>query len=84
MKPQQWEHIRGLRPNLIYVSESDGSPGSDPYGHIHGRVYSFSKPGYYRATWQFVDTSTNGPDGGPVDLPSAHYDQHLEQMTFPI
>jgi hypothetical protein len=59
--------------NLIYVSESDGSPGSDPYGHIHGRVYSFSKPGYYRATWQFVDTSTNGPRGGPVDLPSAPF-----------
>ncbi len=59
--------------NLIYVSESDGSPGSDPYGHIHGRVYSFTKPGYYKATWQFVDTSTNGPGGGPVDLPSAPF-----------
>ena len=59
--------------NLIHVSESDGSPGSDPYGHIHGRVYSFSKPGYYTATWQFVDTSTNGPGGGPVDLPSAPF-----------
>ena len=59
--------------NLIHVSESDGSPGSDPYGHIHGRVYSFSKPGYYTARWQFVDTSTNGPGGGPVDLPSAPF-----------
>ena len=59
--------------NLIYISESNGSPGSDPYGHIHGRVYSFSKPGYYTATWQFVDTSTNGLDGGPVDLPSAPF-----------
>lgn len=59
--------------NLIYVSESDGSPGSDPYGHIHGRVYSFTKPGYYRVTWQFVDTSTNGPGGGPVDLGSAPF-----------
>ncbi len=59
--------------NLIYVSESDGSPGSDPYGHIHGRIYSFTKPGYYTATWRFVDTSTNGPGGGPVDLPSAPF-----------
>jgi hypothetical protein len=59
--------------NLINVTESDGSPGSDPYGHIHGRVYSVTKPGYYRATWQFVDTSTNGPNGGPVDLPSAPF-----------
>ena len=59
--------------HLIHVSESDGSPGSDPYGHIHGRVYSFSKPGYYTATWQFVDTSTNGPSGGPVDLASTPF-----------
>jgi hypothetical protein len=59
--------------NLIYVSESDGSPGSDPYGHLHGRVYSVTKPGFYKATWEFVDTSTNGPGGGPVDLPSAPF-----------
>jgi len=57
--------------NLIHISESDGSPGSDPYGHIHGRIYSVTKPGFYIATWQFVDTSTNGANGGPVDLPSA-------------
>ncbi len=59
--------------NLIHVSESDGSPGSDPYGHIHGRIYSVTKPGLYTAIWQFVDTSTNGPGGGPVDLPSAPF-----------
>jgi hypothetical protein len=59
--------------NLIHVSESDGSPGSDPYGHIHGRIYSLTKPGLYKATWQFVDTSTNGPGGGSVDLPSAPF-----------
>jgi hypothetical protein len=59
--------------NLIHVSESDGSPGSDPYGHIHGRIYSFDKPGLYKVTWQFVDTSTNGPNRGPVDLPSAPF-----------
>ncbi|HEY3855060.1 MAG TPA: hypothetical protein VGO67_11745 [Verrucomicrobiae bacterium] len=69
--------------NLIYVSESDGSPGSDPYGHIHGRVYSVTKPGYYTATWQFVDTSTNGPDGGPVDLPSAPFTtQYQADLTI--
>jgi len=59
--------------NLIHVSESDGSPGSDPYGHLHGRIYSFDKPGLYKVTWQFVDTSTNGPNGGPVDLPSSPF-----------
>jgi hypothetical protein len=59
--------------NLIHVSEGDGSPGSDPYGHIHGRIYSFDKSGLYKVTWQFIDTSTNGPNGGPVDLPSAPF-----------
>ncbi len=56
--------------NLIHVSEGDGSPGSDPYGHIHGRIYSFTKPGLYKVTWQFVDTSTNGINGTPLNLPS--------------
>ncbi len=64
--------------NLIHVSESDGSPGSDPYGHIHGRIYSVTKPGLYIATWQFVDTSTNGPGGGPVDLPSAPFSTYYQ------
>ncbi len=64
--------------NLIHVSESDGSAGSDPYGHIHGRIYSVTKPGFYVATWQFVDTSTNGPGGGPVDLPSAPFSTYYQ------
>jgi hypothetical protein len=64
--------------NLVHVSESDGSPGSDPYGHIHGRVYSVTRPGYYRATWQFVDSSTNGAGGGPVDLPSSAFSTQFQ------
>ena len=64
--------------NLIHVSESDGSPGSDPYGHLHGRIYSVTKPGLYIATWQFVDTSTNGPGGGPVDLPSLPFSTYYQ------
>lgn len=64
--------------NLIAVTQSDGSPGSDPYGHLHGRIYSFTKPGFYVATWQFVDTSTNGPGGGPVDLPSAPFSTYYQ------
>jgi len=69
--------------NLIHISESDGSPGSDPYGHIHGRIYSVTQPGFYIATWQFVDTSTNGPNGGPVDLPSAPFSTYYQAgLTF--
>jgi hypothetical protein len=56
--------------NRIVVSENDGSPGSDPYGHIHGRIYSVTLPGLYRVGFQFVDTSTNGPGGGPIQAPS--------------
>jgi hypothetical protein len=64
--------------NLIHVSENDGSPGSDPYGHLHGRVYSVNKPGLYKATWKFVDTSTNGPGQGPVNAPSAPFSLYYQ------
>jgi hypothetical protein len=63
---------------LISVSESDGTSGSDPYGHLHGRIYSFTQPGLYKTTWQFLDTSTNGPAGGPVDLPSPPFSLLLQ------
>ena len=64
--------------NLIHVSQGDGSPASDPYGHIHGRIYSVTQPGLYIATWQLVDTSTNGPAGGPLDLPSAPFSTYYQ------
>lgn len=59
--------------NLIFLSENDGSAGADPYGHIHGRVYSVDLPGLYKVGFQFIDTSTNGPGGGPVNSPSTVY-----------
>jgi len=59
--------------NRIDVSENNGLPGSDPYGHIHGRIYSFTRPGLYKATWRFIDSSTNGPNGGPIQSPSAPF-----------
>ncbi|MBX3734800.1 MAG: hypothetical protein KF791_19660 [Verrucomicrobiae bacterium] len=55
------------------VSENDGAPGADPYGHIHGRVFSGSLPGLYRIGFRFVDTSANGPGGGPLHPPSPRY-----------
>ena len=63
---------------LIPVSESDRTAGSDPYGHLHGRIYSVTRPGLYKTTWQFVDTSANGPAGGPVDSPSAPFSLFLQ------
>ncbi len=60
--------------NLIQVTQTPPSPTSDPYGHLHGRIYSVDQPGFYVTTWRFVDLSTNGPGGGPVQAPSAPFD----------
>jgi hypothetical protein len=57
--------------NLWPLSESDGSPGSDPYGHFHGRRLTATKPGLYKIKFQAVDTSTNGAGGGPIHQASA-------------
>lgn len=60
----------GTEADRWALSESDGSPGSDPYGHIHGRRFATTLPGLYRIGLQLVDRSTNGADGGPIHLPS--------------
>jgi hypothetical protein len=59
--------------NHIVVSETDGSPSADPYGHIHGRIYSVDKPGLYTVGFRYVDASTNGPGGGPIQTPSDRF-----------
>ena len=56
--------------NTWVLSQSDGSPGSDPYGHVHGRRFTATVPGVYKVTFQAFDTSTNGAGGGPVHTPS--------------
>lgn len=56
--------------NLWAVSESDGSPGSDPYGHIHGRRFTATKAGTNKVAFQAFDVSANGSDGGPIHPPS--------------
>ncbi len=55
------------------VSENNGSPGSDPYGHIHGRVFSATLPGLYRIGFRFVDTSANGANGQSWHTPSPRF-----------
>ncbi len=57
--------------NSILLSENHGTPGADPYGHIHGRQLSATKPGLYVVTVQAYDNSHNGTDGGPVQSPSS-------------
>ncbi|MCI0539065.1 MAG: hypothetical protein L0Z50_27985 [Verrucomicrobiales bacterium] len=64
--------------NLFALTESDASPGSDPYGHIHGRQFTASLPGLYTVGFRIVDTSTNGTDGGPIHKPSEIFNLYLQ------
>ncbi len=57
--------------NSFVISENDGSPGSDPYGHIHGREFTTTLPGLYTAGFRLIDISAHGVDGGPIHSPSA-------------
>lgn len=59
-----------ISTNLWRLSQGDGSPGSDPYGHIHGRRFSATKAGLYKVGFTAVDTSINGAGGGPIHQPS--------------
>jgi hypothetical protein len=57
--------------NAFIISENDGEPGSDPYGHIHGREFTTSTSGLYTVGFRLIDVSTNGLGGGPMHSPSA-------------
>ena len=56
--------------NYLVISENNGEPGADPYGHIHGREFTASAPGIYIVGFRVVDLSTNGVGGGPIQSPS--------------
>jgi hypothetical protein len=64
--------------NLWRLSENDGSAGTDPYGHIHGRRFSATKPGIYLLGFTAVDTSTNGTAGGPIHSASVQLRVYFE------
>ncbi len=57
--------------NTVKITETNGAPGGDPYGHIHGRRFTATKPGLYRVAFRAWDFSTNGLAGGPKHTPSA-------------
>jgi len=57
----------------VPVSQSNGQPDADPYGHVHGRVFSATLPGFYRLGIRFVDSSGNGPAGGPLHPASERF-----------
>ena len=64
--------------NLIPVTQAANTPANDPYGRIQNRVFGFTQPGLYKLTWQLVDTSTNGPGGTPLNLPSAPFSLYYQ------
>jgi hypothetical protein len=56
--------------NKFNVSEGITFPDPDPFGHIHGRRFTATKPGLYTIGFRLVDTSTAGVGGGPIHTPS--------------
>lgn len=56
--------------NYLVISENNGEPGADPYGHIHGREFTTSAPGTYVVGFRVIDISNNGAGGGPIQMPS--------------
>jgi hypothetical protein len=54
-----------------------GQPAGDAFGHIHGRRFSATVPGVYTVGFRAYDTSTNGPDGGPI-----HGMSGLQEIRF--
>jgi hypothetical protein len=56
--------------NFLVISENNGVPGADPYGHIHGREFTTGKAGTYFVGFRVIDISTNGLGGGPIQSPS--------------
>lgn len=59
--------------NRFCLSENRGMPGADPFGCIQGRHFTVNQPGLYCLSFRIVDTSTNGPGGGPIHAPSDIY-----------
>jgi hypothetical protein len=59
--------------NSYQAGQNNGAAGSDPYGHIHGRVFAVNKPGLYTIGFQAFDSSTNGMGGGPIQSQSPVY-----------
>ncbi len=66
------------RVALTQTCGAAGAPGADPYGCIPGRHFALSKPGLYCLGFRVIDTSTNGPGGGPIHSPSPVYQVNLQ------
>jgi hypothetical protein len=56
--------------NVFQISQNGGLPDTDPWGHIHNRRFTATKPGLYTVGFRAWDFSTNGPGGGSIHSPS--------------
>jgi hypothetical protein len=64
--------------NKFDLSQGNGSPDADPFGFIQGRSFALSRPGLYCLGFQLLDSSTNGPAGGPLHTLSPVYQVYLQ------
>ena len=64
--------------NTWRVSETDGSPETDPFGHIHGRRFTATRSGIYTVGFRAFDFSTNGVSSGPIHTPSSVLKVHFQ------
>jgi hypothetical protein len=62
----------------IVVSENQGGAGTDPYGDIRGRRFTVDRPGLYCLGFRLIDSSTNGPAGGPIHSRSDRYGVYFQ------
>ncbi len=63
--------------NLWVISNNNGAPDSNPFGHIHGRRFTATKPGIYVVGFKAVDRSVNGFESGPI-----HTDSEVLKVYF--
>ena len=64
--------------NRFPLSENQGAPDADPFGGIQERHFTAGQPGLFCLGFRLVDTSTNGPDAGPIHPPSETYYVYLQ------
>lgn len=60
-----------------------GSPGADPFGHIHGRRFSGTAIGDYVIGLRLFDTSDYGPGATPLHAPSDMLEMRFRAVPEP-
>ena len=63
--------------NTWPISNNNGVPGTNPFGHIHNRRFTATKPGIYVIGFKALDRSANGAGGGPI-----HTDSEILKVYF--